>query len=113
MNDQLMPCGLDWIITQKDTVRNSIRCNNPSGSGPQPCPRVNQKAMNLQQELKKQIYDLVLEQNYKKGYAYYLFIDMLKTKKPTESVIKFFQKKMRKIENIRLKKWKIGALKYD
>lgn len=72
-----------------------------------------EKAMNLQQELKKQIYDLVLEQNYKKGYAYYLFIDMLKTKKPTESVIRFFQKKMRKIENIRLKKWKIGALKYD
>lgn len=72
-----------------------------------------EKAMNLQQELKKQIYDLVLEQNYKKGYAYYLFIDMLKTKKPTESVIKFFQKKMRKIENIRLKKWKIGSLKYD
>jgi superfamily II DNA or RNA helicase len=72
-----------------------------------------EKAMNLQQELKKQIYDLVISQNYKKGYAYYLFIDMLKTKKPTESVIKFFQKKMRKIENIRLKKWKIGALKYD
>lgn len=72
-----------------------------------------EKAMNLQKELKKNIYELVKEQNYKKGYAYYLFIDTLKTKKPTESVIKFFQRKMKKIEQIRYKKWKIGALKYD
>ena len=72
-----------------------------------------EKAMNLQQELKKQIYELVKLQGYKNGYGYYLFIDMLKTKKPTESVLRFFQKKMRKIEKIRLKKWKIGALKYD
>lgn len=72
-----------------------------------------EKAMNLQQELKKQIYELVKLQGYKNGYGYYLFIDMLKTKKPTESVLRFFQKKMQKIEKIRLKKWKIGALKYD
>ena len=72
-----------------------------------------EKAMNLQKELKKNIYELVKEQNYKNGYAYYLFIDTLKTKKPTESVIKFFQRKMNKIEKIRYKKWKIGALKYD
>ena len=72
-----------------------------------------EKAMNLQKELKKNIYELVKEQNYKNGYAYYLFIDTLKTKKPTESVIKFFQRKMKKIEQIRYKKWKIGALKYD
>lgn len=72
-----------------------------------------EKAMYLQKELKKNIYELVKEQNYKNGYAYYLFIDTLKTKKPTESVIKFFQRKMKKIEQIRYKKWKIGALKYD
>ena len=72
-----------------------------------------EKAMNLQKELKHNIYELVKEQNYKNGYAYYLFIDTLKTKKPTESVIKFFQRKMKKIEQIRYKKWKIGALKYD
>ena len=72
-----------------------------------------EKAMNLQKELKKEIYNLVLEQGYKRGFSYYLFIDVLKTKKPTESVIKFFQRKMRKIENIRLRKWKIGSLKYD
>lgn len=72
-----------------------------------------EKAMNLQKELKKNIYELVKEQKYKNGYAYYLFIDTLKTKKPTESVIKFFQRKMKKIEQIRYKKWKIGALKYD
>lgn len=72
-----------------------------------------EKAMNLQKELKQNIYELVKEQGYKNGYSYYLFIDVLKTKKPTESVIKFFQRKMRKIENIRLRKWKIGALKYD
>ena len=72
-----------------------------------------EKAMNLQKELKKNIYELVKEQNYKNGYAYYLFIDTLKTKKPTESVIKFFQRKMKKIEQIKYKKWKIGALKYD
>ena len=72
-----------------------------------------EKAMNLQKELKHNIYELVKEQNYKNGYAYYLFIDTLKTKKSTESVIKFFQRKMRKIEMIRYKKWKIGSLKYD
>lgn len=72
-----------------------------------------EKAMNLQKELKHNIYELVKEQGYKNGYAYYLFIDTLKTKKPTESVIKFFQRKMNKIEKIRYKKWKIGALKYD
>ena len=72
-----------------------------------------EKAMNLQKELKHNIYELVKEQGYKNGYAYYLFIDTLKTKKPTESVIKFFQRKMKKIEQIRYKKWKIGALKYD
>lgn len=72
-----------------------------------------EKAMNLQKELKHNIYELVKEQGYKNGYSYYLFIDTLKTKKPTESVIKFFQRKMRKIEMIRYKKWKIGSLKYD
>ena len=72
-----------------------------------------EKAMNLQKELKKEIYNLVLEQGYKRGFSYYLFIDVLKTKKPTESVIKFFQRKMKKIEQIKYKKWKIGALKYD
>lgn len=72
-----------------------------------------EKAMNLQKELKTQIYSLVKEQGYKNGYSYFLFIDTLKTKKPTESVIKFFQRKMRKIEKIRMKKWKIGSLKYD
>ena len=72
-----------------------------------------EKAMNLQKELKHNIYELVKEQGYKNGYAYYLFIDTLKTKKPTESVIKFFQRKMKKIEQIKYKKWKIGALKYD
>lgn len=72
-----------------------------------------EKAMNLQKELKKEIYNLVLEQGYKRGFSYYLFIDVLKTKKPTESVIKFFQRKMNKIEKIKYKKWKIGALKYD
>lgn len=46
-----------------------------------------EKAMNLQKELKKNIYELVKEQNYKNGYAYYLFIDTLKTKKPTENVL--------------------------
>ena len=72
-----------------------------------------EKAMNLQKELKKEIYNLVLEQGYKRGFSYYLFIDVLKTKKPTESVIKFFQRKMKKIEKIKYKKWKISALKYD
>lgn len=72
-----------------------------------------EKAMNLQKELKKEIYNLVLEQGYKRGYSYYLFIDTLKSKKPTESVIKFFQRKMRKIEKIKEKKWKIGCLKFD
>lgn len=72
-----------------------------------------EKAMNLQQELKKQIYDLVLEQGYKRGLSYYLFIDVLKNKKPTESIIKFFQRKMRKMDLIRQKKYKVLALKYD
>lgn len=72
-----------------------------------------EKAMNLQKELKKEIYNLVLEQGYKRGFSYYLFIDVLKTKKPTESVIKFFQRKMNKIEKIKYKKWKISSLKYD
>ena len=72
-----------------------------------------EKAMSLQKELKKEIYNLVLEQGYKRGYSYYLFIDTLKSKKPTESVIKFFQRKMKKIEKIKEKKWKIGCLKFD
>lgn len=72
-----------------------------------------EKAMNLQQELKHNIYDLVKEQGYKPGLSYYLFIDTLKNKKPTESVIKFFQRKMQKIEKIKMRKWKILALKYD
>ena len=72
-----------------------------------------EKAMNLQKELKHEIYNLVKEQGYKNGYSYYLFIDTLKTKKPTESVIKFFQRKMSKINKIKSKKWKIGSLKYD
>ena len=72
-----------------------------------------EKAMNLQKELKTEIYNLVKEQGYKNGYSYYLFIDTLKTKKPTESVIKFFQRKIRKIEKIKMRKWKIGSLKYD
>lgn len=72
-----------------------------------------EKAMNLQKELKKQIYELVLEQGYKRGLSYYLFIDVLKNKKPKESIIKFFQRKMRKMELIRQKKYKVLALKYD
>lgn len=72
-----------------------------------------EKAMNLQKELKKNIYELVLEQGYKRGLSYYLFIDVLKNKKPTESIIKFFQRKMRKMELIRQKKYKVLALKYD
>ena len=72
-----------------------------------------EKAMNLQKELKTQIYSLVKEQGYKPGLSYYLFIDTLKNKKPTESVIKFFQRKMRKIEVIKQKKWKVLSLKYD
>lgn len=72
-----------------------------------------EKAFNMQQELKKQIAELVDERGYKNGYKWYLFLDCLKTKSPTESCIKFFRRKLNKIQKIKDKGYKLASLKYN
>ena len=72
-----------------------------------------EKAFNMQQELKQQIAQLVEERHYKNGYKWYLFIDCLKTKQPTESAIRFFKRKLTKIKNIKKKGWKLASLRYN
>lgn len=72
-----------------------------------------EKAFNMQQELKQQISQLVDERDYKKGYKWYLFIDCLKNKQPTESSIRFFRRKLAQIKRIKTKGYKLAALKYN
>ena len=72
-----------------------------------------EKAFDMQKELKQQISELVDERGYKSGYKWYLFIDCLKTKRPTESSLQFFKRKLTKIKKIKQKKYKLAALKYD
>lgn len=72
-----------------------------------------EKAFNMQQELKQQIAELVNSRGYKNGYKWYLFIDCLKTKIPTESAIRFFKRKLTKIKHIKQKGWKLASLKYN
>lgn len=72
-----------------------------------------EKAFNMQQELKKQISDLVDQYHYKSGYKWFLFIDCLKTKRPTESSLQFFKRKLTKINKIKKYKWNIASLRYN
>lgn len=72
-----------------------------------------EKALNMQQELKRQIAELVDERGYKNGYKWYLFVDCLKTKHATESSIQFFRRKLTKIKKIKQKNYKLAALKYN
>lgn len=72
-----------------------------------------EKAFGMQQELKQQIAQLVDERGHKSGYKWYLFIDCLKTKRPTESSIQFFKRKLTKIKKIRQKHYKLAALRFD
>ena len=72
-----------------------------------------EKAFDMQQELKQQISELVDQRCYKKGYKWYLFLDCLKTKRPTESSIQFFRRKLSKIKKIKQQGYKLAALKYD
>ena len=72
-----------------------------------------EKAFNMQRDLKQQIAELVDKRGYKSGYKWYLFLDCLKTKRPTESCIKFFKRKLSKIKKIKEKGYKLAALKYD
>lgn len=72
-----------------------------------------EKAFSMQQELKQQIAQLVDERGHKSGYKWYLFLDCLKTKHPTESCIKFFRRKLAQIKRIKTKGYKLAALKYN
>ena len=71
------------------------------------------KALDLQKELKEKIKAEVIHRGYKRGFAWYLFVDCLKTKKPTESSIMFFKKRITKLNKIIKKKWKLQALRYE
>lgn len=72
-----------------------------------------EKAYNAQQELKKQIAEVVATRGHKAGYSWFLFIKCLKNKRPTESSIRFFKRKMTKLNKIKSKGWKLESLKYD
>lgn len=72
-----------------------------------------EKAFDMQNEIKQQISELVDSRGYKSGYKWYLFLDCLKTKRPTESAIRFFKRKLTKIKHIKQKKWNLAALRYD
>lgn len=72
-----------------------------------------EKAFNMQEELKTKISNLVDKRGYKTGYKWFLFIDCLKTKRPTESSVQFFKRKISKINRIDKKNYKLAALKYD
>ena len=72
-----------------------------------------QKAFSMQQQLKQQISDLVDIRGYKQGYKWYLFLDCLKTKKPSESSIQFFKRKLTKIQKIQKRGYKLASLKYN
>lgn len=95
-------CGYDFSIVEEETK-------------PLPKKEIQQleKAFNMQQELKQQISQLVDERGHKGGYKWYLFIDCLKTKHPTESSIQFFKRKLTKINKIRKNNWRLAALKYN
>ena len=72
-----------------------------------------EKALSLQQELKNEIDRLVMKRGYKQGYRWFLFIDCLKTKRPTESSIQFFKRKITKIRRIEQRNYNLAALRYD
>ena len=72
-----------------------------------------EKAFDMQQELKQEISQLVDARGYKNGYKWFLFLDCLKTKRPTESSIQFFKRKLSKINKIKKQGWKLASLKYD
>ena len=97
-------CGYDFSAVEDATTRNK--------GNKKELERL-QKALSLQQELKQKIEALVNSRGYKNGYKWYLFIDCLKTKRPTESSIQFFKRKITLIEKIRKNKWKLARLKYD
>ena len=89
--------------------------NEEISSGKLPKRRIQQleKALSLQQELKKEIDRLVISRGYKQGYRWFLFIDCLKTKRASESSIQFFKRKITKIRRIEQCGYKLAALKYD
>lgn len=72
-----------------------------------------QKAFDMQQQLKQTIAKLVDDRGFKNGYKWYLFLDCLKTKKPTESSLQFFRRKMTKIKKIQKNNWNLAALRYN
>ena len=72
-----------------------------------------ERAFDMQRELKQQIARLVELRGYKSGYKWYLFLDCLKTKRPTESCIQFFKRKLSKIKKIEQRGYKLASLKYN
>ena len=71
------------------------------------------RAWSMQEELKKKISELVDIKGYKTGYKWFLFLHCLENKKPTESSIQFFKRKINKINKIEKRGWKLAALAYD
>ena len=66
-----------------------------------------------QEELLNELRKLVLERGHKKGFAWYLFKDLLQNAKTQNTGMTFYKKIMRRIEKCREKQYKIAWLKYQ
>ena len=71
------------------------------------------KIKSMQDELMLELRKLVLERGYKRGYAFYMFRDLLKNAKAQRTGLVFYKKIMKRIDRCREKGYKVQWLKYQ
>lgn len=71
------------------------------------------KIKSMQDELFAELRKLVLERGYKRGFAYYLFRDLLQNARQQNTGLVFYKKIMRRIEKCREKGYKLKWLCYQ
>ena len=68
---------------------------------------------NAQEDVLNELRKLVKERNYKKGYAFWVFKDLLINAKKQNTGLVFYKKIMNRIKKCREKKYKIAWLLYQ
>ena len=71
------------------------------------------KVQSMQDELFKELRKLVLERGYKRGYAFWLYKDLLQNAKRQGTGLVFYKKIMKRIEKCREKKYNIKWLVFQ
>lgn len=72
-----------------------------------------QKAYDYQQQLIKEINEMIEDKCYKPGYIFFLLKDILSNKPEAQSTVNYYRSKLSQMEKIRQKGYKLDYIRYN